>query len=105
MCTGDEVRRGKPDPSIFLLAAERLGVDDPSSCLVVEDTPLGCQAAKAAGMRVLAVPSIQNHDLYGGHADELCRSLYDVDPARWGLPALTTGANSFPGCRWTGTCP
>ena len=97
VCTGDEVRRGKPDPSIFLLAAERLGVDDPSSCLVVEDTPLGCQAAKAAGMRVLAVPSIQNHDLYGGHADELCRSLYDVDPARWGLPAFDDWRELVPG--------
>jgi beta-phosphoglucomutase-like phosphatase (HAD superfamily) len=49
VCTGDEVERGKPDPEIFRLAASRLGVD-PARCVVIEDTPLGVRAAKAAGM-------------------------------------------------------
>jgi HAD superfamily hydrolase (TIGR01509 family) len=51
---GDEVSRGKPAPDMFLLAAERLGVD-PASCVVIEDSPPGVQAGVAAGMVTLAV--------------------------------------------------
>ncbi len=47
--TADDVRRHKPSPDIFLLAAEKLGVS-PERCLVLEDSPLGEQAARAAGM-------------------------------------------------------
>jgi mannitol-1-/sugar-/sorbitol-6-phosphatase len=50
----DDISQGKPDPEGFLLAARRLGVD-PSRCLVVEDTPAGLAAAKAAGCTALAV--------------------------------------------------
>jgi len=46
----------KPAPDAFLLAAERLGVA-PASCLVFEDTSLGIQAATAAGMASVLVPS------------------------------------------------
>jgi beta-phosphoglucomutase-like phosphatase (HAD superfamily) len=46
----------KPAPDAFLLAAERLGVE-PSACLVFEDTDLGIQAATAAGMASVRVPS------------------------------------------------
>jgi beta-phosphoglucomutase len=52
--TGDDVKNGKPDPLIFTLAAERLGVS-PSSALVVEDAVAGVQAAKAAGMKCLGI--------------------------------------------------
>ena len=52
--SGDDVTRGKPDPQVFLLAAERLGVTR-SRCVVVEDAPVGVQAAKAAGARAVAV--------------------------------------------------
>jgi HAD superfamily hydrolase (TIGR01509 family) len=51
---GDEVSRGKPAPDMFLLAAERLGVE-PGACVVVEDSPPGVQAGRAAGMFTLAV--------------------------------------------------
>ena len=79
VCTGDEVERGKPDPEIFRLAASRLGVD-PARCVVIEDTPLGVRAAKAAGMRVVAVPSIaKRDDLYvDAGADVVLSSLYDL---------------------------
>ena len=53
--TGDEVANGKPAPDIFHLAAERLALPA-AECLVVEDSPAGVAAAKAAGMRVVAVP-------------------------------------------------
>jgi HAD superfamily hydrolase (TIGR01509 family) len=51
---GDEVAHGKPAPDMFLLAAERLGVDA-ASCVVIEDSPPGVQAGVAAGMVTLAV--------------------------------------------------
>lgn len=54
--TGDQVQRGKPAPDLFLLAAQQLGVS-PAVCVVLEDAPLGVEAAKAAGMRVIAVPN------------------------------------------------
>jgi beta-phosphoglucomutase family hydrolase len=55
VCAGD-YKKGKPDPEAFLLAAERLGVT-PESCLVFEDADLGIQAATAAGMASVKVPS------------------------------------------------
>lgn len=53
--TGDCVARPKPAPDIFLEAAARLAVD-PSDCIVLEDALTGVTAARAAGMRVIAVP-------------------------------------------------
>jgi len=50
----EDVRSGKPDPEGFLLAASLLKVS-PSDCMVIEDTPAGILAARAAGMRVTAV--------------------------------------------------
>ena len=52
--SGDLVASSNPDPEIFLLAAERLGVD-PKNCVVVEDSPRGIEGAKRAGMMVVAV--------------------------------------------------
>jgi HAD superfamily hydrolase (TIGR01509 family) len=52
--SGDEVALGKPAPDIFLLAARRLGVE-PGQCLVIEDSPHGVAAARAAGIDVVAV--------------------------------------------------
>jgi HAD superfamily hydrolase (TIGR01509 family) len=51
---GDEVAHGKPAPDMFLLAAQRLGVE-PGRCVVIEDSPPGVQAGIAAGMVTLAV--------------------------------------------------
>ncbi len=51
---GWPVARGKPDPAIFLVASEALGLA-PGACLVVEDAPAGVQAARAGGMACLAV--------------------------------------------------
>lgn len=54
--TGDDVTRGKPDPQVFLLAAQRLGLPA-AGCLVIEDAPLGITAAHAAGMRCVGFVS------------------------------------------------
>ena len=51
---GDEVARGKPEPDMFLVAAERLG-KAPGACIVIEDSPPGVAAGLAAGMLTLAV--------------------------------------------------
>ena len=54
--SAEEVDRGKPAPDLFLYAAHRMGVD-PGNCVVIEDTPTGLSAARAAGMRTLAYAS------------------------------------------------
>lgn len=69
--------RGKPDPAVFLTAAEKLGVE-PQRCLVFEDAPAGIAAGKAAGMTVIAVPSVFEPDDPGIQAaDRVLRSLLD----------------------------
>jgi HAD superfamily hydrolase (TIGR01509 family) len=59
-----EVANGKPAPDLFLLAARRLG-EEPSSCIVIEDSVLGVEAAGAAGMAAIgfAGASHANQDL------------------------------------------
>ncbi|MEV0358594.1 HAD family phosphatase [Nocardia sp. NPDC050697] len=52
---GDEVPHGKPEPDVYLRAAELLGAD-PRACVAVEDSPTGSAAAAAAGCAVLVVP-------------------------------------------------
>lgn len=54
LTTGDEVENAKPDPAIYLLAAQKLGMK-PADCTVIEDAASGIKAAKAAGMRCIAV--------------------------------------------------
>jgi len=56
---GDEVERGKPDPAIYRLAAERLGVA-PADCIAFEDSENGARAAQAAGVRVVIVPDLKH---------------------------------------------
>jgi len=72
------VPRGKPAPDLFLHAAASCGVD-PSQCLVIEDAPHGVAAARAAGMRIVAVrtPSTEGLDLSA--ADHVLDSLSDFD--------------------------
>jgi HAD superfamily hydrolase (TIGR01509 family) len=51
--SASQVRHGKPAPDLFLLAADRLNAD-PARCAVIEDSPVGVQAGRAAGMRTFA---------------------------------------------------
>ena len=57
IAAGDEVERAKPAPDVFLLAASRLGAR-PAACLVLEDSPAGLRAARAAGMSAILVPDL-----------------------------------------------
>jgi HAD superfamily hydrolase (TIGR01509 family) len=55
--TGDEVRRGKPDPEPYLAAAAALGLDA-ADCVAIEDSPTGVASALAAGCATLGVPHV-----------------------------------------------
>ena len=80
-----QVGAAKPAPDIFLVAAERLGID-PADCLVFEDSPFGITAAKAAGMYAVAVPDPAMPDEKFTHADRRLQSLETFAPEQWGLP-------------------
>ena len=75
--TGDEVTRGKPAPDLFLLAAERIGAN-PVECVVFEDAPNGVIAAKAAGMRVAAVPAAGHTTAFPEAPDVVLVSLLEA---------------------------
>jgi HAD superfamily hydrolase (TIGR01509 family) len=73
--TGDDVSHSKPDPEIYLIAAQRLRVP-PAACIAIEDAPAGVKAAKRAGMRCIAVTnSVVSDRLY--KADLIVDSLAD----------------------------
>ncbi|MCH8118698.1 MAG: HAD family phosphatase [Planctomycetes bacterium] len=74
---GDDVKNKKPDPELFLLAAERMGIE-PADCVVIEDAPNGVQAAKAAGAKCIAVTNSTNAANLS-EADLVCDSLEKIN--------------------------
>lgn len=78
IATGNEVPRTKPDPAVYLLALSRLGVD-PAEALALEDSPNGIRAARAAGLRCIAVPNSVSRHLDLSAADAVVPSLAAVD--------------------------
>jgi len=86
--TGDEVQQGKPHPDIYLRAAQKLGIS-PEACLVIEDSLAGIAAAKAANMRVAAIPDKRFVDPreYENEADYVLGSLSEI-------PALIRRVNA-----------
>ncbi|HYD67385.1 MAG TPA: HAD family phosphatase [Azospirillum sp.] len=72
----DDVANGKPAPDPYLLAAERLGVS-PLACAVIEDSPTGARAAKAAGMLTVAWP--QHTHLVFEAADHVVAHPGEID--------------------------
>lgn len=78
--TGEDVTRKKPDPQIYLVTAEKLGVA-PERCVVFEDAPAGVAAAKAAGMLCVAVTSSVDADKLRD-ADLIVDSLAEVSLAK-----------------------
>jgi HAD superfamily hydrolase (TIGR01509 family) len=79
--SADEVAHGKPEPDVYRLAAQRLGVA-PDRCLVVEDSTNGVLAGKAAGAFVVLVPNASvppTPEAYAA-ADVVIGRLADLDP-------------------------
>lgn len=77
LVTGFDVTRGKPDPQVFLLAAERLGLA-PENCTVIEDAPAGIEAGVRAGMKVVALASSHpKHEL--GAAAQIIDQLSELE--------------------------
>jgi beta-phosphoglucomutase len=79
----EDTQRGKPDPQVFLVAAQRLGVP-PARCTVFEDAVAGVQAAKAGGMKCIAVAFVGHHpedSLQSAGADRVVKTLESVDVA------------------------
>lgn len=74
--TGDEVPRAKPHPDPYLTAAEQLGIS-PEECVVVENAPLGIQAAKSAGMYCVAVVTTLGPEHLSA-ADRILRDLGEL---------------------------
>jgi len=86
--TGDEIERGKPDPDIYLHSTEKLGIPA-DVCLVIEDALSGIVAAKAAKIRVAAIPDTRFVDprAYEKEADYVLGSLAEI-------PALIRGVGT-----------
>jgi HAD superfamily hydrolase (TIGR01509 family) len=75
--SGSDVKNKKPHPEIFLLAAERMEIP-PQSCVVIEDSPGGVEAAKAARAKCIAVTNTTTPENLR-QADLICHSLEQVD--------------------------
>ena len=75
-----QVSRGKPDPEVFLKAAEKLGLPA-KACLVIEDAVAGVEAARRGGMAVIAVSNTHSKEKLAA-ADLVLASLEDIEPAQ-----------------------
>ena len=79
------IKKGKPAPDIFLLAAQRLGVS-PKHCLVFEDSLDGMEAALAAKMSVIVIPHPDFELNLYQDATQILNSLTEFQPQLWHLP-------------------
>ena len=77
--TGMDVTCGKPDPQVFLIAADKLGIA-PSHCAVIEDAPAGVQAARRAGMAAVAITGTARREELAEHAHVVVDSLRELTP-------------------------
>lgn len=92
--SGEDVTRGKPDPQVYVLAAERLAMA-PAGCVVVEDAPVGVQAARAAGAAVAALVGTAPRERYDG-ADVIVASLRELSPQRLASLVNRGGSGTTP---------
>ena len=88
--TRDDVTRVKPDPALYTLAVNTLGVP-PAAAVAIEDSRYGMMAAKAAGLKCLVVPNAVTHQLRFPEADLQMTSLADRPLEVW-LQELSVGS-------------
>ena len=75
--SAEDVARGKPAPDLFLHAASRMGAD-PAATVVIEDSPLGVEAARSAGMAVIGFAAVTPRERLGA-ASVVVETMQDVD--------------------------
>jgi beta-phosphoglucomutase len=93
--SAEDTTRGKPDPQVFQVAAQRLKMP-PERCIVLEDAVAGVQAAKAGGMKCVAVSFVGHHPaekLLGAGADLVVQSLKEVSVDK--LKSLIASGESY----------
>ena len=78
--SADDTTRGKPDPQVFLLGAQRLGVP-PEQCIVFEDAFAGLEAARAGGMKAIGVATTHPAEKLRSQADRVVTRLDEVTVA------------------------
>jgi len=81
---GNDISRSKPDPEVFLKAAEKMGVA-PASCVVIEDATAGIDAALAAGMKAFAVGYTANYGKADGRAINLANITLEDLKMLWDM--------------------
>lgn len=77
---GTEVTRGKPDPEVFQLAAQKLKLD-PKQCVVLEDAPVGLDAARRAGTATIGVTGTAPRTELEKRADRVVDNLSELSPS------------------------
>lgn len=77
--TSEDTKLPKPNSECFLLTANELGVTA-SNCVVIEDAPVGLVAAKAAGMKSIAIKSLYFDEDKLASADKVVESIIEIDP-------------------------
>ena len=78
LTTKEDTTNRKPLPDSYLLSAQKLGVD-PSECVAIEDSEIGLQAAKAAGMKCIVIPNAYTKDQDFSLADLVVNSADEID--------------------------
>jgi len=82
---GSEVKHGKPDPQVFLLAAQKLGIA-PQNCAVIEDAPAGVEAARRAAMFSIGLLGTAPREALAKYANVIVANLNELNPpqiAHW----------------------
>ena len=80
ICGAEDVELVKPAPDVFVHIAEYLGVE-PAECIVIEDSPVGIEAAKNAGMKCIAVSHNESVNDVALQADKIVFSFIELDYA------------------------
>ena len=76
-CIADVGHRSKPDPALFLHAARQLA-SGPETCVVIEDAPLGLEAARRAGMKSIGLAGTYDRPMLGA-ADLVVGAFSEID--------------------------
>lgn len=87
--TGSEIIKGKPEPDVYLTAANKLDID-PKTCLVFEDLPFGIMAGKRAGMKTCAIDDVYSADMWD---EKVALADYNIKSYKEILEAVAVDEN------------